>query len=67
MLAKELRDWQKRQPVKHDDMLGYHRVIFDRVRFMMLERDRLAQNLFEIDMLRSPISLSVLRDMLAIY
>ncbi|KAH7141573.1 hypothetical protein B0J13DRAFT_526813 [Dactylonectria estremocensis] len=25
MLAKELRDWQKRQPVKHDDMLGYHR------------------------------------------
>ncbi|KAH8659479.1 hypothetical protein BGZ61DRAFT_499816 [Ilyonectria robusta] len=67
MLAKELRDWQKRQPVKHDDAPGYHRAIFDRVRFMMPERDRLAQNLFEIDTLRSPIGLSVLRDMLALY
>ncbi|EWZ28427.1 hypothetical protein FOZG_17912 [Fusarium oxysporum Fo47] len=33
----------------------------------MLERDRLAQNLFEIDTLRSPIGLAVLRDMLDLY
>lgn len=67
MLAKELRDWQKRQPVRHDDTPGYHRAIFDRVRFMMPERDRLAQNLFKIDTLRSSTGLTVLRDMLALY
>ncbi|KAH7117175.1 hypothetical protein B0J13DRAFT_590224 [Dactylonectria estremocensis] len=67
MLAKELRDCQKRQPVKHDDALGYHRAIFDRAWFMMPERDRLAQNLFKIDTLRSPIGLAVLHDMLALY
>ncbi|KAH7113496.1 hypothetical protein B0J13DRAFT_395598, partial [Dactylonectria estremocensis] len=67
MLAKKLRDWQKRQPVTHDNTPGYHRAIFDCVRFMMPERDRLAQNVFEIDTLRSPIGLAVLRDMLALY
>ncbi|ERF70583.1 hypothetical protein EPUS_07880 [Endocarpon pusillum Z07020] len=26
---QELRDWQKRQPIKYDDPLGYHQAIFD--------------------------------------
>lgn len=67
LIAKRLRKWQKNQPVKHDDSPGYHRAIFDRVRFLMPERDRLAQNLFLIDRLRSPAGLAVLRDMLALY
>src|SRR5207247_3473141 len=49
MFNEALRDWQQRQPVQRDDPPGYHRAIFDRVRFMMPERDRLAQNLIEVD------------------
>ena len=45
LLNKAVRNWQKGQPIKHDDPPGYHRAIFDRVRFMMPKRDRLAQNL----------------------
>ncbi len=41
LLDKELRDWQKQQPIKYDDLPGYHRSIFDRVRFMMPESDRI--------------------------
>ncbi|RYP53371.1 hypothetical protein DL768_001616 [Monosporascus sp. mg162] len=67
LVTRKLRNWQKNQPIKHDDPPGYHRAIFDRVRFLMPERDRLAQNLFEIDKLRSPAGLAVLRDMLALY
>ncbi|KAJ4322073.1 hypothetical protein N0V84_005011 [Fusarium piperis] len=67
LVAERLRKWQKNQPVKHDDPPGYHRAIFDRVRFLMPERDRLAQNLFLIDKLRSPAGLAVLHDMLALY
>ncbi|RSL79978.1 hypothetical protein CEP52_017454 [Fusarium oligoseptatum] len=67
LIAKRLRRWQKTQPVKHDDSPGYHRAIFDRVRFLMPERDRLAQNLFLIDKLRSSAGLAVLHDMLALY
>jgi hypothetical protein len=64
---KELRDWQKRQPIKYDDPPGYHRTIFDRARFMMPERDRLASSLFQVDTLRSPIGLAVLHDLIALY
>ncbi|KAF5965393.1 carbonic anhydrase 2 [Fusarium coicis] len=66
-IAERLRKWQKNQPVKHDDPLGYHRAIFERVRFLMPERDRLSQNLFVVDKLRSPAGLAVLHDMLALY
>ncbi|KAM5341395.1 hypothetical protein ACJ41O_014426 [Fusarium nematophilum] len=67
LFAKQLRDWQKSQPVKHDDPPGYHRAIFDRIRFLMPERDRLARNIFEVDVLRSSTGLAVLNDMLALY
>lgn len=67
LFAKQLRDWQKRQPVKHDGPPGYHRAIFDRVRFLMPERDRLARNIFGVDVLRSSAGLAVLNDMLALY
>ena len=67
LLNKEVRDWQKNQPIKRDDPSGYHRAIFDRVRFMMPERNRLAQNLFEIAIMRSQVGLAVLRDMISLY
>lgn len=67
LVTERLRKWQKNQSVKHDDPPGYHRAIFDRVRFLMPERDRLAQNIFHVDKLRSPAGLTVLRDMLALY
>ncbi|EXK83429.1 hypothetical protein FOQG_12291 [Fusarium oxysporum f. sp. raphani 54005] len=67
LIAERLRKWQKNQPVKHDDPPGYHRAIFERVRFLMPERDRLSQNLFVVDKLRSPAGLAVLSDMLALY
>lgn len=51
LFGKQLQNWQRRQPVKHDDPSGYHRAIFDRVRFLMPERDRLARNMFEVDIL----------------
>jgi hypothetical protein len=63
---QELRGWQKRQPIKYDDPPGYHRAIFDRARFMMPERDRLASSLFQVDTLRSPTGLAVLRDLIEI-
>lgn len=66
LFEKELRDWQKRQPNKYDAP-GYHRAIFDRVRFMMPERDRLASNLFQVAALRSDTGIAVLRDMMALY
>ncbi|KAK0641769.1 hypothetical protein B0T16DRAFT_431464 [Cercophora newfieldiana] len=44
----------------------YHRSIFDRVRFLMLERDRLASTLFETATLRSLTGLSALCDMVAL-
>ncbi|KAI8714908.1 Chromo domain-containing protein [Fusarium sp. LHS14.1] len=67
LVAERLRKWQRNQPVKHDDQPGYHRAIFDRVRFLMPERDRLAHNLFLVDKLRSPAGLTVLHDMLGLY
>lgn len=48
-----LRQWQKTQPRRYTNQRGYHRSIFDRVRYLMPERDRLAKNLFEVDSLRS--------------
>lgn len=67
LFNNELRDWQKHQPNKHNDAPGYHRAIFDRVRFMMPERDRLASNLFQVAALRSDTGVAVLRDMMALY
>lgn len=67
LIAERLRKWQNNQPVKHDDLPGYPRAIFDCVRFLMPEWDRLAQNLFLIDKLRSPAGLAVLHDMLSLY
>jgi hypothetical protein len=66
LLNEKLREWQK-QPQQDSDRAGYHRSIFDRVRFMMPERDRLASNLFEVAPLRSSVGLAVLRDMVAPY
>jgi hypothetical protein len=66
LMDKKLREWQKTQTCKPDDLPGYHRSIFDRCRFMMPERDRLAVNLFEVAPLRSLIGLAVVRDMVAL-
>lgn len=63
----EIRIWRKNQPIRHSDPPGYYRATFDRVRFMMPERDRLAQNMFEIGTLRSSLGLSVLKDMIVLY
>ena len=64
---KHLRDWQRNQRVNCNDPPGYHRAIFNRVRFLMPERDRLAHNLFQVARLRSPEGLGVLSDMLRLY
>lgn len=73
LTAEELRKWQKAQPYRPDvkdednDSPCYHRTIFNRTRFLMPERDRLASTLFEVAALRSPTGLSALRDMVALY
>ncbi|EJT68897.1 hypothetical protein, variant [Gaeumannomyces tritici R3-111a-1] len=69
---RELRQWQKTQP--HGTGTSgtatsppcYHRGIFNRVKFLMPERDRLASSLFETDTLRSPTGLQALGDMIAL-
>ncbi|KAK7422901.1 hypothetical protein QQZ08_009350 [Neonectria magnoliae] len=69
---RELRKWQKAQShgpstTRGDNGLPcYHRSIFNRVRFLMPERDRLAVSLFETDTLRSATGLRALRDMIAL-
>ncbi|KAK7398162.1 hypothetical protein QQX98_012469 [Neonectria punicea] len=69
---RELRKWQRAQPHGPSTTRGdndspcYHRSIFNRVRFLMPERDRLAVSLFETDTLRSPTGLRALRDMIAL-
>ncbi|KND89402.1 hypothetical protein TOPH_06078, partial [Tolypocladium ophioglossoides CBS 100239] len=70
---QKLRKWQKDQPYRPSTTTGvkdlpcYHRSIFNRVRFLMPERDRLAESLFETDTLRSPTGLQALRDMIAFF
>jgi hypothetical protein len=66
LTSRALRKWQKEQPYRPNDSLPYHYGIFDRCRFMMPERDRLANNLFKSATLRSPLGISVLRDMTAL-
>ncbi|KAK0747306.1 hypothetical protein B0T21DRAFT_300960, partial [Apiosordaria backusii] len=70
LTEKEVRKYQKAQtlhPSREDRSLQcYHRCIFDRVRFLMPERDRLASTLFDTHALRSPTGLSALRDMVAL-
>jgi hypothetical protein len=43
----ELQNWQNNQTHHSNNQQEYHRRIFDRVQFMMPEKDRLARNLFE--------------------
>lgn len=70
LVEKEVRKCQIAQtnrPGRKDTSSPcYHRSIFDRVRFLMPERDRLAASLFETAALRSPVGLSALRDMVAL-
>jgi hypothetical protein len=66
LMDEALQEWQKVQPYHPDDPPRYHYGIFDRCRFMMPERDRLATNLFKSATLRSPLGLSVLRDLMAL-
>jgi hypothetical protein len=66
MRDSALEDWRKIQPYFQDTQPEYHRRIFDRVRFMMPERDRLASSLFQVTTLRSPIGISALHDMMAL-
>lgn len=62
-----LVNWQKQQPNKAGEPTGYHRAIFSRVGFMMPERHSLSQNLFTINTLRSPVGLSALYAVMALY
>lgn len=71
---KELRKWQKLQPNKLEPggvdnavVEGHHRTTFNRTRFLMRERDRLAPSLLEVAPLRSAIGLAALRDLVALY
>jgi hypothetical protein len=64
---KKLRAWQKKQNASPDDSPGYHRAIFDRVRSLVPERDRLATSLFQIASLRDPIGQAAFRDLEALY
>jgi hypothetical protein len=66
-MKNEFRKWQKKQSYRPGDSPGYHREIFNRSRFMMPERDRLAVNLFEVALLRSPMGLAVICNILALY
>ncbi|KAL2273120.1 hypothetical protein FJTKL_04930 [Diaporthe vaccinii] len=70
---QELRKWQKSQPnclpksgKESMPPPSYHRDIFNRVRFLMPQRDRLASTLLETHTLRSPTGLEALRDMVAL-
>lgn len=70
---QEFRRWQKAKPYhsttteKDNTSPCYHRSIVSRVIFIMPERDRPASTLFETVSLWSPIGLSALRDMAALY
>ncbi|KAF2476153.1 uncharacterized protein BDR25DRAFT_350441 [Lindgomyces ingoldianus] len=66
LIDKALKKWQKNQPYKPNDLPMYHYGIFNRCRFMMPERDRLATNLFKSATLRSTLGLSTLRDLVAL-
>ncbi len=66
LMDKALQNWQRTQPYRPDEPLKYHYGIFDRCRFMMPERDRLATNLFYEATLRSSLGLAVLRDLIAL-
>lgn len=46
--------------------MGYYRSQFYRIRRLMLERDRLASNLFLVASIRSDEGRFVLRDMIAL-
>jgi hypothetical protein len=67
ILDTALKLWQTQQPYKPNDQPEYHRALFERVRFMMPERDRLSRDLFRVARLRDPLGLSVLRDMMSLY
>jgi hypothetical protein len=66
LIDDTLKEWQIRQPHRPADQPEYHHTIFERCRFMMPERDRLATNLFKKAKLRSSLGRSVLRDMMAL-
>lgn len=69
LVSQELFRCQKLYPSKlldrPDDaeLIGYHRTQFHRVRRLVLERDRLASNLFLVAPIHSDEGRSVLRDM----
>jgi hypothetical protein len=66
LMDDALQKWQKEQPYRPEDPPQYHYGIFERCRFMMPERDRLATNLFKEATLQSPLGLLVLRDLMAL-
>lgn len=68
---QKFREWQQTQPyrpitAREKNLPYYHRNIFDRVRFLIPERDRLAENLFQTDTLRNSTGFQVFRDMIAL-
>jgi hypothetical protein len=65
-LARRLRRWQKRQPYRPGDPAGYHLEIFHRYRFTMPTPKRLAQLMFEVAALRSPVGIQATYDMMVL-
>ncbi|KAH8730285.1 hypothetical protein GQ44DRAFT_768673 [Phaeosphaeriaceae sp. PMI808] len=66
MINEFLRECQREQYHQPNSPPMYHYGIFDRYRFMMPERHRLATDLFQTSALRSPLGISVLRDMMSL-
>ncbi|KAK2022058.1 hypothetical protein LX32DRAFT_574259 [Colletotrichum zoysiae] len=70
LVEKELRKWQRAQPnypIGEDSGTPcYYRSIFNRIRFLMPARDRLASTLLKTATLRSSTGLRALEDMISL-
>ena len=67
MQEKALQEWQKQQPISYSGARGYHRAIFGRIKFMLPERAAIAQDIFQVDTMRSFTGLQVLRNLMSLY
>lgn len=70
LVSEELREFQKLQPRRYpskageNDVGGHHRTLFQRIRGLIPERDRLASSLFTVASIRSKEGRAVLRDII---
>ncbi|KAH7009366.1 uncharacterized protein B0I36DRAFT_257810, partial [Microdochium trichocladiopsis] len=64
--CRKLREQQILTPSEANTELCYHRSYFDRIRYLMPERDRLANTLFQPAQLRDSLGRSALADLIAL-